>query len=110
MAGNSGDVKKEYDQVQRVKAGLVSVFPNQEAIESFLREDQGDLTPFIRLAEENNLIESGRGEKAFEAFIKTNALKPHQCVPPKDLNFAKLLVDKAKIKTSIRGLTGSMTL
>ena len=33
MSGNQGEGEKEYTQVQRIKSGLLAVFPNLEAYE-----------------------------------------------------------------------------
>jgi hypothetical protein len=75
------------------------------AYKDFLEEDKGDIEPFIQLAREYKIIENDSDKMAFESFIQKNALRPHQCRPPADLSFGSLLEDKAKIKTSIRGLT-----
>jgi hypothetical protein len=105
MSGDQGEGEKDYTQVQRIKSGLLAVVPNLKAYESFMEDDRGVVKLFIRLAKENKLLGQNSDEKAFEIFIKNNALKPHQCNPPAGLRFGTLLEDRTKIKTSVRGLT-----
>ncbi|MBN1850604.1 MAG: hypothetical protein JW932_18690 [Deltaproteobacteria bacterium] len=105
MPKNSNKPEKDFTHDERVRLGLLAVFPSLEDFRIFCDEDDGDPEPFIRLARETCLLENGEGKAAFETFIKKNALPPSLCSPPVGLRFGGLLEDKAKIKTSIRGLT-----
>ena len=105
MSKNSGRQEKAFTHEERVWFGLIAIFPNLKSYREFCDDDNGDAGPFIRLAKENHLLGDGGEEKAFEAFIQQNALPTHKCNPPVGLRFGALLEDKAKIKTSIRGLT-----
>ena len=98
-------VELEYTHEERIRFGLIAVFPNLKAYHHFVRNERGDAGPFIRLASENGILEGGNKEKAFEAFIKANALKPQQYQISTSQSFSALLEDKNIIKTSIRGLT-----
>jgi len=106
MSKNSIDDQGGYSEKERVKSGLMAVFPTFETYRNFIEDDKGDLEPFLRIARDNGIIGEEDGVKAFEAFIKANSRRPGECTPPAGLKLSELLEDKEKIiKSSVRSLT-----
>ncbi len=98
--------KNILDEKEKIKKGLLAVFPNQESFREFIDDNRLKTDRFVDIARENNIIGPDDGERAFEFFILENSLNPDDCTPADDLNLGELLEDKEKIKNSVRGLTG----
>ncbi|MBN2417816.1 MAG: hypothetical protein JXL81_00385 [Deltaproteobacteria bacterium] len=94
------------EETEKIKKGLLAVFPNQESFREFIDDNRMKADRFIDIAREYKIIGPNEGERAFEFFILENTVSEDDCVPPDDLNLGELLEDKDKIKNSVRGLTG----
>ena len=94
--------KNILDETDKIKRGLLAVFPNQESFREFIDDNRMKTDRFIDIAREYSIIGPDDGERAFEFFILENSLNSDDCVPPDDLNLGELLEDKDKIKNSVR--------
>ena len=106
MSGDNMKNKNILDESERIRKGLLAVFPNQESFREFIDDNRMKTDRFIDIARDYNIIGPDDGERAFEFFILENSLSLNDCVPPGDINLGELLEDKEKIKNSVRGLTG----
>ncbi len=93
-------------EADKIKNGLIAVFPNQESFREFVDDNRTKIDRFLDIARDYNIIGHDEDERAFEFFILENSLTPDECSPPDDISLGELLEDKNKIKNSVRGLTG----
>lgn len=98
--------KNILDETEKIKKGLIAVFPSQESFREFIDDNRMKIDRFIDIARVNNIIGPDDGERSLEFFILENSLNPDDCNPPDDITLNELLEDKDIIKNSVRGLTG----
>lgn len=102
-------MKTDVSLQDRAAGALKAVFPNDDAFRMFLPDDPGGniLNSFIAFAVRHGLMETP-DEKAFLTFIRSNARKPEDCIPPENLTFETFLEsrkDRLQIHFSLRALT-----
>ncbi len=93
------------EEKERVLAALTAVFPSVSAFEQFVDEDQGDVSPFVRLAQAKGILPKRASTASLKALIAQQGAAPKHLPPPADVTFADLLADRNTIKLSVRGLT-----
>lgn len=100
LSGRSGSEDKE-----RVLTALVALFPSVSAYEQFVEEDQGDVSPFVRLAQAKGILPEHASSASLKTLIARQCAARKHLPPPPDVSLADLLADRNTLRLSVRGLT-----